>query len=138
LKLSNAERDRISWLVGSLARLERFASLTRSDRKRLLTAEGIGELLALGRAVALAETGDDSHVRACEIYLRDQPDGPIDPPPLLSGSDLIAHGYRPGPGFAELLESVRDAQLEGTIRDKDEALRWLGSRPSPLRVLPSP
>ncbi len=127
LKLSNAERERIAWLVGTRDALERAEGMTKARLKRLMATAGIDELLALDRAVALSTSGDDSRVEACERYLRDQPDGPIDPPPLLTGRDLIRHGYRPGPGFASLLEKVRDAQLEGAVRDADEALRWLAT-----------
>ena len=122
LKLSVAERDRIAWLVEHRRALIDPGALPRHRLKRLLASEGIADLLALHRAEARAEGGDASHVAHCERYLRDQPHGPIDPPPLLTGHDLIRHGLRPGPRFAPLLESVRDAQLDGTIASRDEAL----------------
>lgn len=46
-------------------------------------------------------------------------------PKLLSGSDLIAHGFEPGPEFRDLLARARDAQLRGEISSKDEALHLL-------------
>ena len=152
LKLSNAERDRIAWLVQHQQALIEPDRLPRHRLKRLLASDGIADLLALHRAEAGATTGDASHVAYCERYLRDQPDGPIDPPPLLTGHDLARHGLRPGPRFAALLESVRDAQLDGTIGSKDEALmmvegltppdrrpaRCLTSRRSTPRPGPSP
>jgi hypothetical protein len=46
----------------------------------------------------------------------------LNPPPLLDGAALIEHGLAPGPPFAQLLEQVRDAQLEGRIHSRDEAL----------------
>ena len=50
---------------------------------------------------------------------------PIIPPPLVRGDDLIALGLKPGPKFAEILEAVETRQLEGTVRDRDEALAWV-------------
>ncbi len=44
------------------------------------------------------------------------------PPPLLTGQDLIELGMKPGPQFGEILQSIRDAQLEGIIMSKKEAL----------------
>ena len=41
---------------------------------------------------------------------------------LVTGADLIAAGYRPGPGFRAMLDAAEDAQLEGTIATKDEGL----------------
>ena len=35
---------------------------------------------------------------------------------LVTGADLIAAGYRPGPGFRAMLDAAEDAQLEGAIR----------------------
>jgi poly(A) polymerase len=50
---------------------------------------------------------------------------PIIPPPLLRGDDLIALGLKPGPEFGEILEAVETRQLEGALRDRDEALAWV-------------
>ncbi|HKW75509.1 MAG TPA: hypothetical protein VJN64_08290, partial [Terriglobales bacterium] len=50
------------------------------------------------------------------------PEDEIRPAPLLTGHDLIAAGYPPGPQFKELLTAVEDAQLDGSIHTKEEAL----------------
>jgi hypothetical protein len=50
---------------------------------------------------------------------------PIIPPPLVRGDDLIALGMKPGPRFGEILEAVETRQLEGTLRDREEALAWV-------------
>ncbi|HEY2155615.1 MAG TPA: CCA tRNA nucleotidyltransferase [Isosphaeraceae bacterium] len=125
LKLSNAERERTSWLVENQRALIDAPNLPRHLLKRLLASEGIADLLALHRAIALADSSDVAHVAYCEAYLRDQPDGPIDPPPLLTGHDLARHGLRPGPRFATLLDALRDAQLDGTVTTRDEALAFV-------------
>jgi poly(A) polymerase len=41
---------------------------------------------------------------------------------LLTGNDLIAAGYKPGPGFKAMLEAAEDAQLEGAVKTKQQAL----------------
>ena len=50
---------------------------------------------------------------------------PIIPPPLVKGDDLIALGMKPGPRFGEILEEVETRQLEGGLRDREEALAWV-------------
>jgi poly(A) polymerase len=50
---------------------------------------------------------------------------PIIPPPLLRGDDLIAMGMKPGPKFGEILEAVETRQLEGALKDREEALEWV-------------
>jgi tRNA nucleotidyltransferase/poly(A) polymerase len=50
---------------------------------------------------------------------------PIIPPPLLRGDDLLALGLKPGPKVGEILEAVETRQLEGALRDREEALEWV-------------
>ena len=44
------------------------------------------------------------------------------PQPLLTGRELIAAGYTPGPQFKPMLQAVEDAQLEGSITTPEEAM----------------
>ena len=97
LKLANHERERVAWLVEYHQYLGEATRLREAKLKRILAEPGIDELLALHRADALASTGDAGHVDYCEAYLRDQPAGPINPPPLLNGHDLARHGLKSGP-----------------------------------------
>jgi poly(A) polymerase len=46
----------------------------------------------------------------------------IRPRPVLTGDDLIAAGYSPGPRFKEILAAVEDAQLEGRLQSRESAL----------------
>ncbi|MBI5252281.1 MAG: CBS domain-containing protein, partial [Desulfomonile tiedjei] len=48
--------------------------------------------------------------------------------PLLTGKDLIAMGYAPGPVFAKILTALRSARLDGEISTVDEARRMIRSR----------
>ncbi|MEY2481322.1 MAG: hypothetical protein QOI04_2249 [Verrucomicrobiota bacterium] len=50
---------------------------------------------------------------------------PIIPPPLVRGDDLLALGLKPGPKFGEILEAVETRQLEGALKDRQEALDWV-------------
>ena len=50
---------------------------------------------------------------------------PIIPPPLVRGDDLLALGLKPGPKIGEILEAVETRQLEGALRDREEALEWV-------------
>uniref|UniRef100_A0A7C3ZDC9 HD domain-containing protein n=1 Tax=Desulfobacca acetoxidans TaxID=60893 RepID=A0A7C3ZDC9_9BACT len=47
---------------------------------------------------------------------------PARPPRLLSGDDLVALGLTPGPEFRRLLTAVEEAQWEGEIATREEAL----------------
>jgi poly(A) polymerase len=125
LKLSNDERERVCWLVEYHQYLGEAKRLREAKLKRILALPGIDELLALHRADALASFGDASQVDYCEYYLTAQPAGPINPPPLVTGHDLVRLGLTPGPHFARILEQTREAQLERVVGSKREALDWL-------------
>lgn len=125
LKLSNQERDETAWLVEHHRALDQFEALPVARKKRLLSRPGIADLIALQRADALALSGEASHVDACKSYLEHLPDGPIDPPPLVTGDDLRRHGLTPGPQFKGWLDAVRDAQLENRVSTRDDALAFV-------------
>src|SRR3954469_9290552 len=50
---------------------------------------------------------------------------PMIPPPLVRGDDLIAMGLKPSPQFGEILEAVETRQLEGALKNREEALEWV-------------
>ena len=90
-----------------------------------MAMDGFDELLELFRLDCLAshknldlyEFVKDEFER--EIKLNTSP---ALPEPLLNGHDLIAFGYEPGPLFSKILQTVMDAQLEGTVSTRDEAV----------------
>ncbi len=116
LKLSNDEKDRIEWLVGNHAGLRNASSLRPSERHPLLTHAGIGDLLALMRAEGHVEDA----VHGLHL-LRTIPPEALDPPPLLTGDDLVAMGWKPGPNFKSTLDEVRRKQLDGELATRADA-----------------
>jgi poly(A) polymerase len=127
LKLANADRDRAAWLVEHHESLLSPKDLRPSQLKTVLATPGSDELLALHRAIALADGRDAGHIEYCEWYLHALPDGELSPPPLLNGHDLARMGLPPGPPFTRFLARVRVAQLDGVIKTKEEAISWLES-----------
>jgi poly(A) polymerase len=123
LKLANDERERIEWLVEKHQVLADAPQMRPAKLKALLVHEGIEELFALHRADALAAGRSLDHVELAERKRQEWlADGTLDPDPLITGEDLIAVGLKPGPLFKTLLEKVREAQLDGTIRTREEAM----------------
>ncbi len=49
----------------------------------------------------------------------------VHPPPLINGRDVIALGYPPGPKIGQILNFIRRKQVEGEIKNREEALRML-------------
>jgi poly(A) polymerase len=122
LKLSNQEGHDVSWLVGHRNALHGVQSFRKCQLKCLLAEPLIHELLALESARAYAANESLAEVEFCQNYLRTTPMDEINPPPLITGDDLKAMGIEPGPKYKEILEKVRDAQLDGVISTREEAV----------------
>lgn len=120
-RLSNKESERAAWLVDHHRALVDAQRMPWPQLQRLLISEGIQDLLNLHQAIAEAAGRDASHVDFCRGRL-ELPSEELNPPPLLTGDDLIRHGIPQGKIYKTLLDQVRDAQLEKTIVSREEAL----------------
>jgi poly(A) polymerase len=49
----------------------------------------------------------------------------VHPPPFITGHDVMALGYSSGPRVGEILNFIRQKQVEGEIKNREEALRVL-------------
>ncbi len=84
----------------------------------------------------MARTGHEATRRAISEYINTL----RHVKPALTGKDLIAMGYKPGPIFGRILEALRDASLDGHVRGRDNE-RAMVLRLFPLMdqdVLPAP
>lgn len=125
LKLSTDEKTQLVWLVEKHQFLADASTMRASALKPILSHPGIGELLALHRADALASGHNLEHIEFCERVLRETPPEVLNPPPALTGEDLIALGLKPGPDFKRWLDAVRVEQLEGRVKTKEGAVAFL-------------
>ena len=123
LRLSNIEIERLVWLVEKHRFLSDAPTMRASQLKPVLVQPGIGELLALHRADAVANGQSTEPIEFCEAMLRDTPYDELNPLPLLTGDDLLAAGWRPGPDFRRVLEAVRNEQLDGLVTTPTGALQ---------------
>jgi hypothetical protein len=117
-RLTNKELDRTIWLLTQMPAMLQAATLPWPQLQRMLAHEGVGELMSLAGVILPA---DDPGLDRC----REQLSRPVDhwnPPPVVTGDDLLRHGIKPGRQFATLLDHLRDEQLEGRIRTVDEAV----------------
>ncbi len=121
-RLSNDDTEQVLSLV---ANHMRFADVTRmkpSTLKRFFRLPKFEEHLDLHRLDCQSSHRDLSLYEFAKEKFHSLPAEQIRPAPLITGADLIAAGYQPGPMFKELLTAVEDAQLEGSISTKEEAL----------------
>jgi poly(A) polymerase len=131
-RLSNHETEQVAALVANHMRFGDVERMKDSTFKRFVRMPQFDEHLELHRLDCLG-----SH-RSLDLYeftrekLRKLPPEQIRPEPLITGDDLIAAGLEPGPRFKELLAAVEDAQLDGTIQTKEEALALVRERAKDL------
>ncbi len=81
---------------------------------------GQGPLKPADSEAVLADLAD-----AALQFLRERLEPQERHPRLVSGHDLIRLGLKPGPRFRQLLTAVEEAQWEGTIRTREEALEMV-------------
>lgn len=101
-------------LVQDLA--DRWPRLGVAGRKRMASRHWFQAALAIMRV---------DNAKAAEAIAREVDElarTGLAPEPFLNGDDLVTIGLKPGPIFRDLLEKVYDAQLEGRIHTRKEAM----------------
>jgi poly(A) polymerase len=123
LRFSNDETEQILALVDNHMRFGDVERMKTSTFKKFIRLPRFDEHLELHRLDC-----ESSH-RSLRLYdfTREQiaklPPESVRPDPLVTGDDLIAAGYAPGPLFKQALALVEDAQLEGRVQSRDDAIR---------------
>jgi len=122
LRFSNEDTNQILALVDNHMRFADVRQMKDSTFKRFVRMPHFDEHLALHRIDCLASHGDLSLYEFTKDKRAAMPQSVMRPAPLLTGDDLIAAGYEPGPRFKHILSAVEDAQLEGRLITKEQAL----------------
>jgi poly(A) polymerase len=121
-RFSNEDTHQILALIENHMRFADAPRMKASTLKRFFRLPCFEEHLALHRMDCLAAHANLDIYNFVRERYESMPDEQVRPKPLLTGDDLIAAGFSPGPQFKAMLQTVEDAQLEGTISTPDEAL----------------
>ncbi|MGB0038865.1 MAG: CCA tRNA nucleotidyltransferase [Terriglobales bacterium] len=125
LRFSNDETDQILALVDNHMRFAQVRQMNESTLKKFLRMPAFDEHLELHRMDVLSSNGFLDAYDYAQERLRSMPPEVMRPRPLLSGDDLIAAGYAPGPRFKEILGAIEDAQLEGRVATQEAAIEMV-------------
>jgi poly(A) polymerase len=128
LRFSGEDTEQILALVKHHMQFGDVMQMKESTLKRFLRLPKFEEHLALHRADCLSSHGKLEMYEFAKRKAEELGEEQIRPRLLLTGEDLIAAGYKPGPQFREMLETAEDAQLEGAVATRDEALRLVRER----------
>jgi poly(A) polymerase len=125
LRRSRETWERVAFLVRDHLRLVNAPEMRLSTLKRFLALEGIDELLQLARLDAMASNKDLTYYTFCVQKISELGTEEIKPAPLVRGDDLLEMGFVAGPQFGRILAAVIEAQLDGTLATRDQALAWV-------------
>ena len=125
LRLSNDVVDEVVDLVKDHLRFIHVKEMRESTLKRFLRRDNIDDHLELHRLDCLASHGDLSNYDFCCEKLLKLGEETLRPDRLINGRDLIELGLEPGPLFSEILNTVEDRQLEGSLISREQALDWV-------------
>ncbi|HYL39271.1 MAG TPA: CCA tRNA nucleotidyltransferase [Bryobacteraceae bacterium] len=127
LRFSNADIEQVVALVANHMRFTHVHQMRESTLKRMLRMDRFDEHLELHRLDCVSSHGNLENYELAKSRFEESPEEVLRPPRLVTGHDLIAAGYAPGPEFSRMLEAVEDAQLESRVQTKEQALELIGS-----------
>ncbi|SRR5579875_520516 len=125
LHFSNDDTRQIAALVANHMRFADAQRMKESTLKRFLRLPQFDEHLELHRIDCLSSHGNLAMYDFVRRRRQQATEEEIRPPLLVNGRDLIQLGYAPGPEFRAILAAVEDAQLEGSVRSREEALDFV-------------
>jgi len=125
LRFSNDDREQIAALVANHLRFKDVLHMRPSTLKRFVRLTRFEEHLELHRLDCLASHGMLDAYEFIRRFLAETPREQVRPERLVSGEDLKEMGLLPGPLFRQILEAVEDAQLEGRLATREEALAYV-------------
>jgi poly(A) polymerase len=133
LRFSNEDTEQILALVNNHMRFKDVESMRASTLKRFIRLPHFDEHLALHRLDCLSSHRQLDACKFVERFIAETPPEQVRPARLLTGDDLQAMGFRPGPLFSRILGTLEDAQLEGQIKTREEAGEYVLRRFGPER-----
>ena len=135
LKFSGEETERVAALVAQHLRFKDVFEMRAATLKRFVRQPHFEEHLELHRMDCLASHRKLDSYEFVVRFLAETPAEAVRPARLVTGEDLKLLGLPPGPEYRRILEAVEEAQLEGRLTTRDEALEFIrhqsGDQPVP-------
>jgi putative nucleotidyltransferase with HDIG domain len=121
-RFSNEETEQIVALVANHMRFMEVGRMRTSTLKRFVRLPHFEEHMELHKLDCLSSHRKLDSYGLVQQFLAETPAEEVRPQRVLTGTDLSEMGYIPGPLFGEILRAVEDAQLEGQVTSKVEAV----------------
>jgi len=132
LRYSKREIEQAAALVKHHMRFRDLPRMRPGKLKKFLRTGGFDEHLELHRLDCLGSHRNLENYEFARKKLEEfREEEALRPPRLITGDDLKREGYEPGPAFQRILSEVEEAQLEGRLADRNEALEFVRTRFEP-------
>jgi len=128
LRFSNDQIEQIALCVGGHMRFQHVQSMRPAKLKRLLARPTFPVELELHRMDCLASHGKLDNYDFLKAKVIELPAAVIKPAPLVTGHDLMALGFTPGPLMGTVLREIEELQLEERFQSQAEALAYAKQR----------
>lgn len=126
LRFAVDDIEQIEALVANHLRFKDVFQMRPATLKRFVRLPKFQEEhLVLHRLDCLSSHGNLDAYEFVRRFLRETPPEEVLPPRLLTGEDLKAMGFKPGPLFRKILEAVEEGQLEGRLTRREDALEFV-------------
>ena len=123
LKFSKKQIDSIKSLVKEHMKFGNVKEMKLSTFKKFISLNNFSDHLKLHEADCKGSHGDLSLLNFTNDKIKSLENEPSIPNPLINGDDLIKIGLSPGPVFKKILSYIFDEQLEGNIKNREQALK---------------
>jgi poly(A) polymerase len=133
-RFSNEDTRQILALIEHHMRFADAPRMKDSTLKRFFRLPCFEEHLALHKMDCMAAHANLDIYNFVDERYHSMPEEDVRPKPLVTGRDLIAAGYAPGPLFKQMLQAAEDAQLEGGVTTASEALSLVRERFGPAAL----
>lgn len=125
LKFSNDVISATTTMIEHHMSFKDVQKMRTSTLRRMMARPTFEDELALHRVDCLGSNGITTNYDFMVEKLKEFGSVPLIPERLVTGADLIALGWRPGKAMGKALTAIQNAQLEGVIHTREEALEWL-------------
>jgi poly(A) polymerase len=124
-RFSTEDTEQIASLVANHLRFKDVHQMRAATLKRFARLPRFEEHLELHRLDCLSSHGSLDAYEFVQRFLAETPPEQVRPPRLITGQDLKALGFAPGPLFKQILTAVEDQQLEGRLTSREDAIRYI-------------
>ena len=128
LRFSNDDTERIVSLVEHHMKFKDVPRMRPATLKRFVRLPRFDEHLALHRLDCLSSHRNLEAYEFVTDFVRTTPPEVVQPKRLMTGEDVIGLGFSPGPIIGKILAAVEDAQLNGELGSREEAISFVDRR----------